>query len=71
MKVVYHAYHVMSGRFEKVKGVEIKIYRKNLLLDKFLVNFELQFISFYFVILLNAGHNTKEAHISLHTKLLI
>ena len=37
--VVNHAYHVMSGRFEKVEGLEIKTYRKNELLDQFLVNF--------------------------------
>ena len=70
MKVVYHAYHVMSGRFEKVEGLEIKIYRKNVLLDKFPVNWAAVYFV-YFVILFNAGHNTKEAHISLHTKLLI
>ena len=46
--VVYHAYHVMSGRFEEVEGLEIKIYRKNELLGQFLVNFELSL--FYFVL---------------------
>ena len=37
---VCHAYHIMSGRFEKEEGLEIKIYRKNKSLNQYLVNFE-------------------------------